>query len=128
MHKCGTYQIMLEKLVLWLVLQPQPQPQYLLPHQPQTSLLPTTCEYEQLPGGAILGTQILGSIGISNSATQVIVKGTNWIYVNFTTGPDGYVSSTYLSGAGSTSNQALIANLLAQLAILQAALAALLAQ
>ncbi len=80
-------------------------------------------------GGTILGSQPFGATGIADSTTQVTINGTTWIYVNFTTGFDGYVSATYLTGSGvTTSNQALLNSLLAQLAVLQAALAALLAQ
>ena len=80
-------------------------------------------------GGTLLGTQPLGATGVSNSTTQVTINGTTWIYVNFTTGLDGYVSTTYLTGSGvTTNNQALISSLLAQLVVLQAALAALMLQ
>ena len=104
---------------------PTPTPTPTTPNVTTTSNL----NVRSTAGGALLGVQPLGSTGISDDTKQVTLKGTTWIYVNFTTGVDGYVSSTYLSGSGASStNQALINSLLAQLAVLQAALAALLAQ
>ncbi len=88
-----------------------------------------TLNVRSTAGGTLLGTQPSGATGITSPSTQVTLSGTTWIYVNFTTGLDGYVSATYLTGSGvSTTNQTLINSLIAQLAVLQAALAALLAQ
>ena len=88
-----------------------------------------TLNVRSTAGGTILGTQPQGATGVSDSTTQVTINGTTWIYVNFTTGLDGYVSTTYLTGSGvTTNNQALISSLLAQLVVLQAALAALMLQ
>ena len=88
-----------------------------------------TLNVRSTAGGTLIGTQPQGATGISSPETQVTINGTTWIYVNFTTGFDGYVSAMYLAGSGvSTNNQALITSLLAQLAVLQAALTALLAQ
>jgi Thrombospondin type 3 repeat len=80
--------------------------------------------------GAILGTQSKGAIGTADTTKRQTVSGTVWVYVDFATGLDGYVSEAYLAtGRGTvTDTQALMNRLLARLAELQAALAALRAQ
>jgi hypothetical protein len=81
------------------------------------------------PNGTKIGMQYKGAMGTQSTAAPVTAGGYSWVTVNFDTGVDGYVVSSYLTTGtvtGTPDVQAQIKNLMAQLAQLQALLAALL--
>jgi hypothetical protein len=49
-----------------------------------------------LAGGKVLGKQYTGATGVVQNKTPVVYNGYTWIYVDFTSGADGWVADSFL--------------------------------